>query len=59
MNDYDIDDYSPQMQAFLTRRRMTKREIRKFVIDPCSIIYIAPKCYIMNNMGDEYRDTYH
>jgi len=27
VNDYDIHEYTPQMQAFLTRRRTTKREI--------------------------------
>jgi hypothetical protein len=30
INDYDLDEYRPQVQAFLTRRRTTKREIRMF-----------------------------
>lgn len=28
INDYDLDEYRPQVQAFLSRRRTTKREIR-------------------------------
>jgi len=31
MNDYDLEEYRPQVQAFLTRRRITKREIRMIV----------------------------
>jgi hypothetical protein len=27
VNDYDIHEYTPQVQAFLTRRRTAKREI--------------------------------
>jgi hypothetical protein len=29
INDYDLEEYRPQVQAFLTRRRTTKREVCK------------------------------
>ena len=32
INDYDLDEYRPQVQAFLTRRRTTKREIRIYAL---------------------------
>jgi len=45
VNDYDIEEYRPQVQAFLTRRRSVKREI-------------PPKAWIMKDMGEEYATTY-
>lgn len=31
VNDYVLEEYRPQVQAFLTKRRTTKREIRKYL----------------------------
>jgi len=45
INDYDIEEYRPQIQAFLTKRRTTKREI-------------PPKAHILKDMGAAYANTY-
>ena len=29
INDYDLEEYRPQIKSFLTKRRTAKREIRK------------------------------
>ena len=41
INDYDIEEYRPQIQAFLTKRRTVKREV-------------PPRAAIMKDMGDDY-----
>ena len=46
INDFDLEEYRPQIQAFLTKRRTVKREI-------------PPKVYILKNMGDDYKSVYH
>ena len=45
INDYDLEEYRPQIQAFLTKRRLTKREI-------------PGKMSIIKDMGNEYKHTY-
>lgn len=45
-NDYDIEEYRPQIQAFLTKRRTVKREV-------------PPKAYILKNMGEDYKSIYY
>jgi len=44
--DYDLEEYRPQLQAFLTRRRTTKREV-------------PPKVAILKDLGSEYRSIYY
>ena len=44
--DYDLEEYRPQLQAFLTRRRTTKREV-------------PAKVAILKDLGSEYRQIYH
>ena len=44
--DYDLEEYRPQLQAFLTRRRTTKREV-------------PPKVAIVKDLGSEYRPIYY
>lgn len=41
INDYDIEEYRPQIRAFLTKRRTVKREV-------------PPKVAIMKDLGEEY-----
>jgi hypothetical protein len=41
INDYDTEEYRPQIQAFLSKRRTTKREV-------------PPKAWIMDDMGEKY-----
>lgn len=45
INDYDIEEYKPQVQAFLTKRRLTKREV-------------PPRVSIIKDMGPDYRHVY-
>ena len=44
-NDWVMEEYVPQIQAFLTRRRTTKREV-------------PPKVHIMEDMGEDFQATY-
>ena len=46
ISDYDIEEYRPQVQAFVTRRRTTKREV-------------PPRAAIMKDMGDKYSTVYY
>lgn len=46
VNDYDIEEYLPQVKAFLTRRWTTKREV-------------PAKIAIMEDMGSEFRGVYY
>jgi len=46
INDYDLEEYKPQVQAFITRRRVVKREI-------------PPKVSILEDMGPQYRHVYY
>jgi hypothetical protein len=56
VNDYDLEEYRPQVQAFLTRRRTTKREIG----NPYTLLtLLAPKLWILDNLGHDYRDVYY
>lgn len=41
INDYDIEEYRPQIRAFLTKRRTVKREV-------------PPKVAIMKDLGEKY-----
>ena len=45
INDYDTEEYRPQIQAFLTKRRTVKREI-------------PPKVSIIKDLGDDYQMDY-
>ena len=45
-NDHNIDEYSQQVQAFLTKRWICKREV-------------SPKVAIMDDMGESYRHIYY
>ena len=45
INDYDTEEYRPQIQAFLTKRRTVKREI-------------PPKVAIIKDLGDDYQMDY-
>lgn len=45
INDYDIYEYRPQIQAFLTKRRTVKREI-------------PGKVAIVRDLGDNYKADY-
>ena len=53
VNDYDLEEYRPQVQAFLTRRRTSKREIRKWYFINLDI---APKIWVQEDMGSDYKD---
>ena len=46
INDYDIEEYRPQIQAFLTKRRTVRREV-------------PPRAWILKDMGDEYKQIYY
>ena len=46
INDYDLEEYKPQVQAFLTKRRTVKREI-------------PPKVWILKDMGEDFKTTYY
>ena len=46
INDYDTEEYRPQIQAFLTKRRTVKREV-------------PAKAWVIKDMGEEYRTTYY
>jgi len=46
INDYDIEEYRPQIKAFITKRRMTKREI-------------PAKISIIKGMGEDYKMDYY
>lgn len=46
LQDWDIDEYSPTIKAFLTKRWPTKREV-------------PPKVAIMEDMGPAYRHVYY
>jgi hypothetical protein len=45
INDYDIEEYRPQIQAYLTKRRVTRREV-------------PPKAHVVKDMGEDYRQLY-
>ena len=45
INDFDIEEYRPQIKAFLTKRRTVKREV-------------PPKMLILKDMGLEYKPVY-
>ena len=45
INDFDIEEYRPQIQAFLTKRRTTKREV-------------PPKAWVIKDMGNNYTQEY-
>ena len=46
INDYDIEEYRPQIQAFLTKRRTVKREL-------------PAKAAILKDLGPDYKTTYY
>jgi hypothetical protein len=46
INDYDIEEYRPQIQAFLTKRRITKREI-------------PPRISVIRDMGHASKQVYY
>lgn len=46
VQDYDLDDYEPSVQAFLQKRWTVRREI-------------PPKVAILDDLGDSYRHVYY
>ena len=46
VNDYDIEEYRPQIQAFLTKRRPVKREV-------------PPKAWLQRDMGEDFATIYY
>lgn len=46
INDFDIEEYRPQIRAFLTKRRTVKREV-------------PPKVSILRDLGPDYQMDYY
>ena len=46
VQDYDLEEYTPTVRAFLTKRQMTKREV-------------YPKIAIMQDLGENYSHVYY
>ena len=45
LQDWDLDEYRPQVKSFLTRRRTVKREV-------------PPKVSVLRDMGAAYQHIY-